>query len=228
MRSDKNDEHRPDRTSPVMTPAIARRLSAVSIIIVASMALGIIFYREPFRFFEYPLSDLGATRTEHDLSNIVSMFLFDGGMLSSAVIMFSISRLFGTAQVEHRRLKRGLTLLSAIGFIVITFPYNINDNIHMSGDAALVGGLWGLTVLSLLEMRESIGTRRFVLLQLLLQGTILPYAAMFAIGLPIKQAFQKPAVAGLILAVRFVVSLHDRVPAPEDSAVRTADANGSC
>jgi len=195
---------------PAMTPLLARRLSTVIAIVIGAIVLAIIFYRGAFRFWKYPLSDLGATVTEHGFSNITSMLFFDPGMFASSLIMFSVGASLAKTAVEHRRIKCGLAVLCAAGFIVIIFPYNINDNIHMSGAAAVFGSFWGTTVLLLLESRKSIGELRFWLLQLLLQMTLLPYAALFAIGLPVKQAFQKPAVLGLMVTLRIVLLLSSR------------------
>ena len=71
----------------------------------------------------------------------------------------------------------------------------------------MFGGLWGFTLLLALELCSRIGRARFWLIQLVLQGTILPYAALFMLGKPIKQAFQKPAVLGLMLALSLALSL---------------------
>ncbi len=195
----------------IVTPAIRRQLSIVMTILIAAITLGVVFYREPFRFWKYPLSDLGATVTEHGFSNIFSILFFDSGMILSGLIMFSISSRFAASKVEHRRIKRGLTFLCGIGFFVIIFPYNINDTIHMTGGGAVFGSLWGLTVLFLLELRHSVGWLRFWALQLPLQGTILPYAALFMAGLPIKQVFQKPAVVGLMLTLGLTLWMRTRV-----------------
>ncbi len=165
-----------------------------------------LFYREPFRFWQYPLSDLGATQTEHGLSNVPSIIFFDAGMIVSSLMMLAVSARFAVSTVEHRMAKRALTFLTGMGFLVIMFPYNINDGIHMTGGGAVFGGLWGLTLLLSLELRKRIGLARFWLIQLVLQGTILPYAALFMLGKPIKQAFQKPAVLGLMLALSLTLS----------------------
>lgn len=195
----------PSLRNRIVTPTIARRLTIVITILLAAITLGIIFYREPFRFWKYPLSNLGATVTQHGLPNFRSIFFFDSGMIISGVIMFAVSARFAASKVDHRRIKRGLTFLCGIGFFVIIFPYNINDNIHMVGGGAVFGSLWGLTLVFLLELRRAVGWLRFVLLQLPLQITILPYAALFMLGVPIKQAFQKPAVAGLMLTLLLVL-----------------------
>lgn len=196
-----------------VTPTVARRLSIIIAIVLGGITLGIIFYRQPFKLFHYPLSNLGATRSPAGLANVPSIVFFDSSMILSGILMFSISARFGASDVDHLLPKRGLTLLSGVGFFVIIFPYNINDPIHMAGGAALFGGLWGLTVLLLLELRRPIGTLRFTLLQLLLQGTILPYAALVMINLPIKQAFQKPAVLGLMASLRIAMWLGERTGA---------------
>jgi hypothetical protein len=204
-------------SSRFVTPTIARRLTVVIAVLLSALTLGMLFYRELFRFWQYPLSDLGATRTEHGLSNIPSIIFFDSGMIMSGLLMFSISARFKASTVEHRMIKRALTFLSGIGFLIIIFPYNINDSIHMTGGGAVFGGLWGLAVLLSLEMRHGLGTLRFWLIQLLLQGTILPYAALFVLGKAIKQVFQKPAVLGLMLALGLALWMRKKagpVPAP--------------
>lgn len=179
----------------------ARRFSLLGAVIVGSIALGIVFYREPFRFLAYPLSDLGATVSEHGFPNRVSNVFFDLGMIVGGLIMLTIARGLKSGAMPHREPKRVLSLVAALGFFVITFPYNINDTIHMIGGAALIGGLWGLTVLLLFELRQLIGKGRFWIMQILLQGTILPYALLVALDIPIKQAFQKPAVLALIITL---------------------------
>ena len=190
----------------IVTATIRRRLFVVIGVLASCLTLGVLFYREPFRIWQYPLSDLGATQTEHGLSNIPSIIFFDAGMIVSSLLMLAVSSRFAVSTVEHRMLKRVLTFLTGVGFLVIMFPYNINDSIHMTGGAAVFGGLWGFTLLLSLELRRRIGRARFWLIQLILQGTILPYAALFMIGKPIKQAFQKPAVLGLMMALSLTLS----------------------
>ena len=197
--------------APLITPVIAQQLSAVIAVVIGMLTLAIIFYREPFQLWKYPLSDLGATVTEHGLPNTPSLVFFDCGMLASSLIMLRISSRFAASKVRNRKIKRGLTLLGAAGFFVIMFPYNISDPVHMTGGGMVFGSLWALTVLLLLETRPRAGRLRFWLLQLLLQLTILPYAALFLLGPPIKQAFQKPAVVGLMLTLRITVGICNKL-----------------
>lgn len=155
------------------------------------LTLGMLTYAEPFRFWEYPLSDLGATVTATGIRNGISILFFICAMLTSCLVMVLLSRRF-------RGFRRALCLSCAAGFLISTFPHNICNPVHSLGAALMVGSLWGLSVsfLGTLRIRNSVSP--FLLGHALLQGTILTYAVTFILDSPVKQVTQKLAVLGLL------------------------------
>jgi len=106
----------------------------------------------------------------------------------------------------HHQLKFALSLMGGTGCFVFIFPHNINDNIHMIGAALFVAAVWALGTLFLIESRKT-GTReRTVLLQTILQGTVITYAVCYFTDLPIKNIVQKFAVFGLIIVLKSVTA----------------------
>jgi len=128
-------------------------------------------------------------------------------MVISGIVFFMIGWQFlKDENLVHHQLKFALSLMGGTGCFVFIFPHNINDNIHMIGAALFVAAVWALGTLFLIESRKT-GTReRTVLLQTILQGTVITYAVCYFTDLPIKNIAQKFAVIGLIIVLKSVTA----------------------
>ena len=100
--------------------------------------------------------------------------------------------------------------MGGLGCFVFIFPHNINDNIHMIGAALFVAAVWAMGTLLLVESRKTINRERTVLLQTLLQSTVISYAISYFADLSIKNIAQKFAVFGLIIVLKSVTSFRTK------------------
>ena len=186
---------------------ISSLFTALALTIFLTFTLGMFCFGENFLFWQHAFSDLGSTITPCGNSNLLSLSIFVMGMLISAVLMILIACHFSRDEsLNHRQLKYYLSLLAALGFIVITYPHNLNNQIHSYGAATMVGSLWAFGVLLLVELKPLIFGPRYNLYQALLQGTVLTYAFTYFINAPIKQVTQKFAVVGLVATLKLATS----------------------
>ncbi len=186
----------------VSTPSLARAFTIIIAIVCAGLLVSIVLYRGPFLFWNYPLSDLGALRTETSRINVISRIVFDFTTVTAGLLMLRIVALVsGERCVGHRQVKGLLALGAAVGFFLLLMPYDVELGIHEAGGALVFGMLWGLTDIFSLELKRSLRGGRALVSQLVLQGTVLPYAFMFAARVPVEDAAQKFAVVGLMFSV---------------------------
>lgn len=188
----------------VSTSEVSRYFAAIILVLLAGLSLAMITYRGKFLFWKYPISDLGAIHTWQGGLNIPSLLFFDTAMTISGLLMLKIA--FGLSpgiSVKHQRLKQVLILACSGGFFLVIFPYDVFAYLHMAGGALVFGPMWGLALLFSLELRGRISRFTFFIYQLVLQGTILTYATLFFLGIPVEQGAQKVGVAGLMAVLWF-------------------------
>lgn len=178
----------------------------VSLLILANavlMATAALVYPERFRFWEYPLSELGAYRTMNGTQNGPSQFFFIVDMVLSGLVMALIAHRFRHRRgCPNRLLRTVLASVGAFGFWIAVLPYDLYLVNHSLGSAFVFFSLWALSVSYLAEVRTRGETGVFLLGHGVLQTTVISYAVTFLVNVPAKQAAQKLAVFGLMLIVR--------------------------
>ncbi|RKX85024.1 MAG: hypothetical protein DRP57_04705 [Spirochaetes bacterium] len=183
------------------------------IINITTMAAGMLFYGEPFKFWQDAISYLGATKTVKGYPNRTSFFIFALGMGISGVLMFKIASIFHRHKnIEHPILKRDLSFSAGLGFFIIIFPCNTNNSIHSIGGALLFGDLWGLTLIMLIEAGKLPGAKYISIYHFILHTTVLAYAFNFVIQSGIMQITQKFAVFSLITVLKLTTALYRLSP----------------
>ena len=155
-------------------------------------------FGEPFLFWVFPLSDLGATVTENGFENGRSVVIFASDMIACAVVMSVIGVFFLRDRgVRHRSLRVTFSFTCALGFLIAAFPHDIFSAQHTFGSAFMVGSLWFHSVLFLEDIRFYRGRAASLRHHFVLQSTVLSYAVAYVLDAPIKQVLQKFAVLGL-------------------------------
>ncbi|MFO7852380.1 MAG: hypothetical protein ACQERS_13630 [Bacteroidota bacterium] len=166
--------------------------------------LGMLTYGQPFSFKEHAISHFGRIRTQDGSPNTLSLFIYGIGMIMSSLICFRLSNL------SEDNTSHNLFRLAAIGYILLIVPCDILHKIHSIGGALVIGSLWLLTVILLHDLFRYSNRVRIYLFHLILQGTVLPYAFLYAFGSPLCPLVQKFAVAGLIISLRLVIGEHEK------------------
>lgn len=186
-------------------------ISKLVILIVGTFLLSIITYGGHFSFWYSAFSDLGSTTTPEGEPNLFSCLIFVTGIVICGCILFRVSRLFQQdRQILHHRAKSQLGLLGSIGCFIFVFPHNINNNIHMIGAAMFVATMWALGTLILIESYNQSRKEQVLLLQTVLQITVLSYAITYFADLPIKNIAQKFATFGLLIVLKIATSANIR------------------
>jgi hypothetical protein len=197
------------RIDPVCYKEISAIFLRLFLIQLSCIFIAAVSYTEPFLFWKYPFSDLGASVTPHGLPNSRSFFPFVLGLISSAVILISLGRYYlRKTNLRNKHIKVLLCGAGAVGCLLTIFPHNIFFTTHAVGASLMIVALWAFAILFLLEARQLqlISLKFFILGQIFLQCTVLPYAITFLSALPIKQIFQKFAVIGLYVILIIVTS----------------------
>ena len=191
---------------------------------ITTMAVGMLFYGEPFNFWQDAISYLGATKTVNGYPNTTSFFIFALGMGFSGILMLKIASLFyRDSNIEHHALKRYFSFFAGLGFFIIIFPCNINNGIHSIGGALLFGDLWGITLLLLIEAKKLPGVKYISLYHFILHITVLTYAFNFVIQSGIMQITQKFAVFSLIAVLKLTTALYKLYPASPETEEETVE-----
>ncbi len=180
-------------------PELNRLFNYLAGIAIIILILGILTYGEPFYFSDEPYSALGRFWSPTGNLNIKSMIIFAAGLILSALTCFRIERTL------NGRYNHWLFTICGTGYLLMLAPCDILNPIHSLGVLMVIGSLWFFSVFSLFTLLHSIGILRFLLYQLLLHGTLLPYAFNYTFDLPALQAVQKFAIIGLIVAMKLIV-----------------------
>lgn len=161
--------------------------------------LGILTYGQDFSFREHAMSHLGRIRTQDGNPNTLSLFIYGTCMLLCALISFRLSNL-AEDNISHY-----LFRVTAAGYILLIAPCDILNIIHSIGGAMVIGSLWLVAVIQLHYLMRYTNKARIYFYHLILQGTILPYAFLYAFGSPLCPLVQKFALAGLIISLKLVL-----------------------
>ena len=170
--------------------------------------LGALTYGEKFRFWDFAYSYLGMTKTPGGYGNTLSLLIYVAGCLFNSVICFKISN-----NVPGRLYNIFFKICGA-GYLLLMLPCDVIDSLHSVGGGLVFGSLWLFSVISINDIYHSGRKYRAILYNLLLNGTVLPYAFMHFVQSPYEQIAQKPALLGLILVLKLVLTEQpsDNVP----------------
>lgn len=195
-------------------------------VIVGRIAMA--HYAEDFALLRDAISDLGATQTRRGgAPNPVSPYIFGAQLFASAVIMLRFAHYLRREGADAASVDVRLAQLAAVGFLLMPAPHNepVYHTIHMVGAGFVIFSLWvyGMRYLWRCRLRGMVSGYRVGMT--LLQGGVLTYALLFALGSPVKQVAQAAAVASvcLVLTGATVALARSRAREPvsrQDRAVR--------
>lgn len=181
---------------------ISHHLILLTIVILLSVVTAIIFYDGPFLFWQFALSDLGAVGTKYGTDNILSRYIFNLGFLIAAYILGRISTLYANGRhLTYPKIKSKLALLACVGFLVFVYPHDLNKKIHSLGAGLMVGSLYLMANLFMVELKDEFPLRLFILYQILLHGSVLSYAVTYFAHLPVRQITQKFCFGSLVYII---------------------------
>jgi hypothetical protein len=160
----------------------------------------IIAYGEKFLLWEYPYSYLGMIKTPGGNGNTLSFIIYAAGCLMNSVLCLKISSNFTGG------LFRILFRICATGYLLLMLPCDVLNTIHSIGGVLAFGSLWFFSMISIIDLYK-LGRKLNVLLyNVLLNASVLPYALLYFVQSPYKDIAQKPALLGLILVIKLIIS----------------------
>jgi len=194
--------------SPSYDHAISTLFVLLSLILFATFGLAVLFFGEPFLFWQHAFSDLGDTVTKHGHSNLTSRMIFSAGMIVEGCLMLKISSRYAEDRTfRNRTIKRWLAFLGAIGFLVSIYPNNINHVIHSVGVGIVIGVLYLFVMIFHFELKPRIPPRVFYTDMAIIQAAVFSYAVTFFADAASKQVFQKFCIIGIFLALQWSVTI---------------------
>jgi len=184
-----------DAKRPSYSWAISGYFYLLILEMVVTLALAVVLYGEPFRFWEYAFSDLGSTATWGGKVNAASRLVFTLGGLGASWIMLQIWAAYtGKIRFRNQRIKRNLGVLGTVGYLFSSVPNSLHHVLHTFGVVMAVTALVLFTLLFLGELRERMPRWRIVLDAGALLSVVLAYAVAFFGDWPAKQEFQKACI----------------------------------
>ncbi|MBT3272177.1 MAG: hypothetical protein HN368_03405 [Spirochaetales bacterium] len=171
-------------------------------VLIGGYLIGMAAYGEPFFFWQYPYSGLGATETINGYSNRISMTVFIADMISVGIIYFCIGIIFiRDRQIPFRVYRILFSFTASFGAIVAALPHNLFDIQHKFGSGFLAGSVWILSILFITDAAAVSTRRRTVMLHAILHIPIFGYALGFAFGSDLAHLFQKFTVTGIAIVL---------------------------
>jgi len=193
--------------SPPYDHKISALFYFLFLILVTSLGLAIVYYAEPFLFWEHAFSDLGNVITLHGNSNPLSRSIFSIGLIIESIIMFKIGAYYaGNPHFRNHRIKHWLAYLGAIGFLISIYPNDRYHVIHSVGVGMVIGALYLFTMIFHFELKPVVSLKVFYIDMFLVQMTIFPYAVAFFADSVHKQSLQKFCILGVFFALLRIVS----------------------
>jgi len=195
------ESHRPVLHLPELLPMdlfIARQLSRVSALVILTFLIAGLFYKDGFLFWKHALSELGGSATRSGEANAVSRVIVTTGFILMAFIMGKVGFHYHShPAILHNLLKSKLALISSVGFFVFNMPHDRFKWVHVTGSVMMIAGIFLISTITLAEMRGLLPGWRHRFYQILLSGTVIPYAVGFLLNVGFKQVLQKFCIAGL-------------------------------
>lgn len=188
---------------------IRHHFIVLTISTLITVGTAVILYNGPFQFWHFALSDLGAVQTKYGTDNAYSRTIFTLGFLVCAYLMARMSqRFWRSTHMTFPKTKGVLCGLSSVGFGIFVYPHDLNKAFHALGAGLMVGSIYLLVNLLCYEMRRVIPGRVLFFYQLMLHGSVLLYAAVYAMNAAVKQVAQKICFASLIFLVDQMALVH--------------------
>ena len=174
--------------------------------------LGIYFYKGTFLFWQYPFSDIGATKAIGGIENYKASLIYTIDMILSGLIMLGLTYHYYKKIHKRNLLITVLCFLCGGGFIIAGLsPDDIRPNIHVLGSALAITALWILATNYLFEIKKQLKPKVYYLLQSVLQIPIFAYAfAYFSGTKPADGILQKFTLAGMSFVLIYATSYYQK------------------
>ena len=167
----------------------------MAVLFVSGVVIGSFFYGQPFLFWKYPYSYLGTVKTVSGYPNLRALFIFDTTMITCAVFFFKIG-LWYHSRFEGSALKEVVAYAGAVGALIMLIPCDTYNFYHSIGSSLFVFSVWLFMQGNLVKIKTFYSKTLFVVMLLLTEGGILPYAWAHINKNPVEYSLQKLAVWG--------------------------------
>ena len=171
---------------------ISKLFHIVFLVLFAAIGVAIIFYPEPFLFWQHAFSNLGDRVSLAGYNNMISRVIYISGIVIAGILMFRISAYYKQPfKFQHQNIKQRLAAFSGTGFLISTPPNNLYPKIHTFGMSVAVGSLYLIIMYLLFEQRAQIPAWLFYVDIIILQVMLFSYAVGLIVCSVFKQSLQK-------------------------------------
>lgn len=167
----------------------------MAVVFVTGVVTGSFFYGEPFLFWKYPYSYLGTVKTVSGHPNLRALFIFDTTMITCAVILFKIGFWY-RSRTGKKSIKEVVAYMGGVGAFIMLIPCDTYNFYHSIGSSLFVLSVWLFLQGNLVKIKQLSSRPLFVLMFLVTEGGILPYAWAHLNKNPVEYPLQKLAVWG--------------------------------
>lgn len=177
---------------------LARLYAGSMVVNLAMFAIIIRVYTEPFSLVMDPFSWLGRMAALDGSPNTASFLLFTATILFNIFIWKQILNLISESSLWSYQAVHILGYLVLAGLLLMLFPCDRFDAIHSTGGGFVKGGLWAFSALMLYRFRDEFNPRVYIIMQLVLFGSVLFCGVSFLHDSYLKGFSQRPLLLAIV------------------------------
>jgi hypothetical protein len=175
------------------------------------LLLIILLYPGQFSLLRDPVSWLGKAGPGEGLNFYSSFWLFSATLLFNIFRWNQIFSLLAQQPVWQNPQLRVASWAILAGFVLMLFPCDRFDPIHSTGGTLLGLGIWVISAMMLMRLKDSFASRLYYGLHIILHSAALFCIVNFALNTPLKGFSQRPVILAVVVVTNICLHLQFRV-----------------
>lgn len=206
----------------MLMPGCGRRMGDFQLQRIASLYRGlllfnlimliviILVYPEQFSLLRDPVSWLGKIGPGGGLGYYSSFWLFSAALLFNIFRWNQIISVLSQNPFWEKPLLRIASWMVLAGFILMLFPCDRFDPIHSTGGALIGLGLWVISTMMLVNLKDIFGLHIYSGLHIILHSSALFCIINFVLNTALKGFSQRPAILAIVIVTNICLHLQLR------------------
>lgn len=171
----------------------------------------ILLYPEQFSMLRDPISWLGKTGPGKGFDFYNSFWLFSAALLFNIFRWCQIFSLLAKQPVWQNLQLRSACWAVLAGYILMLFPCDRFDPIHSTGGTLLGLGMWVISGMMLVRLKDSFESHLYYGLQTILHSAAIYCIVNFALNTPLKGFSQRPVILVILVVTNICLNLQLQV-----------------
>jgi len=167
----------------------------------------IAFYPEQFSLLRDPVSWLGKMGPGEGWDYYSSFWFFSAALLFNIFRWNQIISVLAQNPVWKKPLVRIACRVVLAGFVLMIFPCDRFDPIHSTGGSLVGLGLWVISTMMLVRLKEIFESSIYYVLHIILHGSALFCIINFALDTALKGFSQRPAILAIVIVTNICLHL---------------------